>query len=124
MVMQFLHSTSAVGPLGLDATAWCHLHCSSKSASTTLCFALAAAGYNIYTEAVYPDDLTSFVACRLIPLDKQPVICPIVIGKVPRWIIAKAVLRLVDLDIWEVCGALQVYAGSEGGYEAAVNAVR
>ena len=46
------------------------------------------------------------------------------IGEVPRRIIAKAVLHLVDLDVREACGALQVCAGCEGGCEAAVHAVR
>ena len=33
-------------------------------------------------------------------------------------------LHLVDLDVREACGALQVCAGCEGGCEAAVHAVR
>ena len=37
---------------------------------------------------------------------------------------ALAVLHLVDLDVREACGALQVCAGCEGGCEAAVHAVR
>ena len=56
-------------------------------------------GRRICTEAVHPDGLSASVACRLIPLDKQPGVCPIGIGEVPRRIIAKAVFRLVDLDI-------------------------
>ena len=58
---------------------------------------------------------------RLIPLLKQPGVCPIGIGEVPGCIITKAVLHLVDLDIHETCGALQVCC--EGGCEAAVHAV-
>ena len=110
-----LHTNGAAGPSGLDATAWRRLCCSFKSASVTLCSALAAVGHRICTEAVHPDGLTAFVACRLIPLDKQPGVRPIGIGEVPRRIIAKAVLRLVDMDIREPCGALQVCAGCEGG---------
>jgi len=68
--------------------------------------------------------LTAFVACQLIHLDKQPGVCPIGIGEVPHRIIAKAVLQLVDLNIWEACGSLQVCAGCEGSCEAAVHAVR
>ena len=59
------------------------LCCSFKSASVTLCSALAAVGHRLCTEAVYPDGLSAFVACRLIPLDKQPDVCPIGIGEVP-----------------------------------------
>ena len=81
---------------------------------------MAAVGHRLCTEAVHPDGLSAFVACRLIPLDKQPGVRPIGIGEVPRRIIAKAVLNLVDLDVREACGALQVCAGCE----AAVHAVR
>ena len=89
----------------------------------SLCSALAAVGHHLCTEAVHPDGLSAFVACHLISLDKQPGICPIGIGEVPRCIIAKAVLHLVDLDICEACGVLQVCAGCEGGCEVAVHAV-
>ena len=119
-----LHTNGAAGPSGLDATAWRRLCCSFKSASVTLCSALATVGHRICTEAVHPDGLTAFVACRLIPLDKQPGVRPIGIGEVPWHIVAKAVLRLVDMNIREACGALQVCAGCEGGCEAAVHAVR
>ena len=81
-------------------------------------------GHRICTEAVHPDGLTAFVACRLIPLDKQSGVRPIGIGEVPRRIVAKAVLRLVDMDIREACDALQACAGCEGGCETAVHAVR
>jgi len=81
-------------------------------------------GHCIYTTSVHPDGLTAFVACCLIPLDKQPSVCPIGIGEVLHRIIAKAVLRLMDLDIWEAYGSLQVCADCEGGCEVAVHAVR
>ena len=74
-----------------------------KSASVALCSAVAAVGLHLCTEAVHPDGLSAFVACRLIPLDKQPGVHPIGIGEVPRRIIAKAVLHFVDLDIREAC---------------------
>ena len=79
--------------------------------------------YTVCTEAVHPDGLSAFVACHLIPLDKQPGVYPIGIGEVPRCFIVKAVLHLVDLDISEACGALQVCAGCGGGREAAVHAM-
>ena len=65
------------------------------------------------------------MAYCLIPLDKQPGVRPIGIGEVPRCIIAKVVLHLVDLDICQACGALQVCDGYESGCdcEAAVHAV-
>ena len=78
----------------------------------------------VLIEAVHPDGLSAFVACCLIPLDKQPGVRPIGIGEVPQHIIAKAILRLVDLDIREASSALQVCAGCEGGCEVAVHAMR
>ena len=79
-----LRTTGAAGPSGLDAIAWRRLCCVFKSASVTLCFALAAVGHRLCTEAVHPDGLSAFMACRLIPLDKQPGVRPIGVGEVPR----------------------------------------
>ena len=62
------------------------------------------------------------MACRLIPLDKNPGIRPIGIGEVPRRIIAKSVLRVVREDIQEAVGPLQTCAGYETGYEAGCEA--
>ena len=95
-----------------------------KSASVTLCSALAAVVYQICTEAVHPNGLTAFVACCLIPLDKQLGVHPIDIEEVPRHIVTKTVLCLVDLDIREACSALQVCAGCKGGCKAAVHVIR
>ena len=78
-----LRTAGAAGPSGLDATAWRRLCCSFKSASVALYSALAAVGLHLCTEAVHPDGLSAFVACRLIRLDKQPGVCSIGIGEVP-----------------------------------------
>ena len=78
-----LRTAGADGPSGLDATAWRHLCCSFKSASVALCSALAVVGHCLCTEVVHPDGLSAFVACHLIPLDKQPDVRPIGIGEVP-----------------------------------------
>ena len=63
------------------------------------------------------------MACRLIPLDKNPGIRPIGIGEVPRRIIAKSVLRVVREDIQEAAGPLQTCADYEAGCEATVHAL-
>lgn len=55
-------------------------------ASHYLCSALAAVGRSTF---ISPESLGAFVACRLIPLNKCPVVRPIGIGEVPRRIIAK-----------------------------------
>ena len=64
------------------------------------------------------------MACRLIPLDKCPGVKPIGVGEVPRRIIGKAILRVVDSDVEEAAGPLQICAGQDGGCEAAVHAMR
>ena len=65
-----------------------------------------------------------FVPCRLIPLDKNPGVCPIGIGDAPRWIVAKATLFVIGEDIVSVVGPLQTYTGHAARSEAAVHAMR
>ena len=48
---------------------------------------------------------------------------PIGVGEVPRRIIAKAILQIIGGDVEETAGALQLCAGQDGGYEAAVHAM-
>ena len=49
-----LQTAGAAGPSGLDATAWCRLCCSFKSASVALCSALAAVGHHLpYSRKVW-----------------------------------------------------------------------
>ena len=80
---------------------------------------LAAVGHRICSSNIHPDDLSTFVSCRLIPLNKNPGVRPIGVGEVPRRIIAKAIL-----DIQDAAGPLQVCAGQDGGCEAAIHAMR
>ena len=119
-----LHTQGAAGLSGLDAYAWRRLCSSFKSTSHDLCHALAAVGRRICSSNIHPDDLSAFVSCRLIPLNKNPGVRPIGVGEVPRRIIAKAILSLFRLDIQDAAGPLQVCAGQDGGCEAAVHAMR
>lgn len=82
-----LHTHGAAGPSGPDAYAWRRLCSSFKSASNSLCIALAGVGRRIITTSVNPEGLSAFVACLLIPLDKCPGVRPIGVGEVPRIII-------------------------------------
>ena len=119
-----LHTKGASGLSGLDAFAWRRLCSSFKSASNDLCQAIAAAARKICTTDIHPDDISAFVACRLIPLDKRPGVRPIGIGEVPRRIITKAVLSLFQLDVQDAAGPLQLCAGQDGGCEAAIHAMQ
>ena len=42
----------------------------------------------------------------LLALNKNPGVCPIGVGEVVRWIIAKAVLSVVKLNVLEAAGSL------------------
>ncbi|CAB3991271.1 Hypothetical predicted protein [Paramuricea clavata] len=70
----------SAGPSGIDAYLWRRFYLSFKTASTDLCNALAGVARCLCTSSVHPDSLSAFVACRLIPLDKNPGIRPIGIG--------------------------------------------
>ena len=76
------------------------------------------------TQFVDPSGIASFLACRLIALNKKPGVRPIGIGDTARRIIAKAILMTIKCDVQEVAGSLQLCAGQIAGTEAAVHAVR
>ena len=119
-----IHTQGAAGPSGIDAYSWRRFCSSFKNPSTDLCNALAAVARRLCATDVNPDGLTAFVACRLIPLDKNPGVRPIGIGDVARRIIAKTILKVVGDDIQSAAGPLQTCAGHEAGCEAAVHAMK
>ena len=65
----------------------------------------------------------TFLACRLIQLDKQPYYRPIRIDKVLRQVIRKIVMKLLRKDVLKATGFLQLCAGRDTGSEAAIHAV-
>ena len=108
-----LRTHAAAGLSSLDAYAWRRLCSSFKSASFNLCHALATVGHRICSSNIHPNDLSAFVGCRLIPLNKNSGVRSNGIDEVPRRIIA--VLSLFRFDIQEAAGPLQGCAGQEGG---------
>ena len=82
------------GPSGVDAYAWRRFCSSFKNAFVDLCNAMAGVARRFCTTRVRPDAIPAFLACRLIPLDKDPRVRPIGIGEVPRRIIAKSILKV------------------------------
>ena len=68
--------------------------------------------------------LKAYIACRLIPLDKDPCIRPIGIGEVLRKIIGKSVSRTASSYIKDAAGPLQTCAGHGAGAEAVIHAMR
>ena len=67
--------------------------------------------------------LAAFLACKLIPLDKQPGVRPIGIGEVLRRVIGKIVMKLLRKYVLKATGCLQLCAGQDAGSEAAFHAV-
>ena len=120
-----LRTDGAAGPSSLDASARKCMCTSFKYASTELCDALASTARRICTSYVYvePCELSAFVACCLIALDKCPGIQPIGIGEVAWHIIARATANTITEDIQAAADPIQVCAGQLSGYEAPVHAM-
>ena len=118
-----LHSKEAAGPLGVDAVAWQRMCSSYKEVSSNLCEALARVARRICTTMVPPDGLGALIACRLVPLNKNPGVRPIGVGEVARRIICKAIMIVVKKDVMVSAGPLQMCTGIPSGCEAAVHAM-
>ena len=118
-----LRTSGAAGPSGVDALGW-RRFCTSFKASRDLCHSLASVARRLCTSYVDPSSLSAFVAGRLIALDKNPGVRPIGVGEVARRIICKAILALLNPDILEAVGSLQLCAGQDSGCEAAVHFIR
>ena len=69
-------------------------------------------------------NLEGFLACRLLPLDKDPGLRPIGVGEVLRRVMGKVFMRTVRDEVQAVGGSLQVCVGQPGGCEAAVHAMK
>ena len=119
-----LHTDGAAGPSGTDVCGWRWLCASFHSASTELCHSLALLARRLCSQYVHPDGLSALLACRLIALDKNPGVCPIGVGEIPRHIIAKAVLSVIGEEIQEAAGSIQLCSGQTSGIEAAVHAMK
>ena len=94
-------------------------HGSSKQ----LCNVIADAAKRLCTE--YPDQtiLQPFVACRLIPLAKNPGVRPIGICEMLQRIIGKNIVQVLGHDIQNIAGSRQLYARQKSGCEAAILAM-
>jgi len=119
-----LQTFDAAGPSGVDAKGWRHICASFHSASNDLCEAIALFAHRVCITYVSLDILTSFVACRLIALDKCPGVRPIGVYEVVHRIVSKAALFVIHNDIQEAAGSHQLCAGQLAGVESAVHAVR
>lgn len=121
-----LRTKGGSGPSGLDGDGWRRILTSHSfgSDSTDLCAAVASLGRKLCKEKQSATSLESLIACRLIPLDKNPGLRPIGVGEVLRRILGKSIASILKDELRSSIGPLQVCAGQEGGCEAAVHAIR
>ena len=122
-----LRTKGAAGPSGFDADDWRGVLGSRiyGKSSDDLCTAIANMTRKMCTENRITQDggITPLMACRLIPLDKDPGLRPIGIGEVLRRIIGKMVVQTLKPDLQEGAGDIQMCVGQEGGCEAGVHAM-
>ena len=76
------------------------------------------------TQTTNDESLEAFLACRLIPFNKNPGIRPIGVGEVLRRIVGKVVVWSVKNDIIKSVGSFQTCAGHDSGCEATVHAMQ
>jgi len=118
-------TSGAAGPSGLDAYAWRKLLCNNKMYGTfsdDLCHELAIMTRQLCTEEC--NNIETLMACRLVPLDKNPGLRPIGIGEVVRRIMGKTIMACLKEDISEASGSLQMCSGKPAGAETAIHALR
>ena len=118
-----LKSSGSAGPSGLDAYDWKRLTTNFQGHSRNLCNALAAVARRLSTEFIDPEGIKALVACRLIPLNKNPGVRPIGVCETVRRIIGKTILAVIKSEILSATGALQLCAGQNAGCEAAIHAL-
>ena len=71
-----------------------------------------------------PCSIAALMACRPIPLNKNPGLSPIGIGEVLRRIIGEAVTYVLRTEMRDAAGGLQLYVGHDGGVEAGIHGMK
>ena len=114
------------GPSKFDADDWKRIIATKiyGNEGKELCEAIAHMTRQLCTEDTSdPESISAALACRLIPLVKNPGLRPIGIGEVLRRLIGKAVTRVLRSDIELSAGSLQLCAGQKGGCEVAIHSM-
>ena len=125
MVRKAAIKTKGSGPSAMDADGWRRVLCSNNFGDTNVDLRKAIANFikKNYTEEISTTSIETFIACRLIPLDKNPGLRPIGVGEILRRITGKIIVPVVKKEVISSTGSLQVYAGQEAGSEAAIHAM-
>ena len=121
-----LKTKGSAGPSGMHADMFRSILCSNKHAkeSKDLREQIALLTRQLSINAYHPSLLEPLVACRLIPLAKNPGIRPIGVGETLRRIMGKAVSWVLKEDIKQAAGPLQTCASHGAGAEAAIHGMR
>ena len=122
-----LKTKGGSGPSGLDANGWRKILVSKSYWTINADLRRAFANVIKKTEKL-PVDITKdetplevFLACRLIPLDKNVGLQPNEEGEVVQRIAGKVVMKVVKEDIEKAAGCLQLCASQEAGCQAAIH---
>jgi hypothetical protein len=126
MIDRAIRKTSgSAGPSNMDSQFFKELgHKSFRKEGDGLKQHIAFLARKLAVDNIDPGHLQSFVACRLIPLNKNPGVRPIGIGETIRRIVGKVISWVVKQDVMDVVGPLQVAAGMRAGSESAIHAMR
>ena len=126
-----LHTKGGSGPSGLDADGWRRILASNQygTLNVDLRRAFSEDIKMLCVQKIEIDQqhnttsLEALIACRLIPLDKNPGLRPIGVGEVLRRIAGKVVMKVVKDDVMTSVGSLQLCGGEDAGCEAAIRAM-
>ena len=118
-----INTKEGSGPSGLDADGWRRTLASNYfgDSSSNLCRAIVSFTRKLCSEKFDASSLEAFLACRLIPLDKNPVLRPIGVAETLKFIAGKVVVSSTCNDIIDSVGPLQICAGHEAGCEALIH---
>ena len=121
-----LLTKGSAGPSGMDSDVFRRILCSKNFAYDGLLLReeIAILIQNMMSKSYDPLLLQPLVACRLIPLNKNPGVRPIGVGEVLRRIMGKVVTWACKEEIKEAAGPLQTCAGFKAGAEAAIHAMQ
>ena len=121
-----LKTKGSAGPSGMHADLFRSLLCSNKHAkeSKDLREQIALLTRQLAMKVFDPSLLEPLMACRLIPLAKNPGIRPIGVGETLRRIMGKTVSWVLKEEIKKAAGPLQTCASHGAGAEAAIHGMR
>ena len=103
-----LKMQGSAGQSGVDAASSKCTCTSYQSESDQLCDAINKLAFCVSTTYVDPEGLTSFVACRLIVLDKLPRVRPNGVVKYCAKLLSKTILSIIWKDIQTAVGSHQL----------------